>query len=141
MKKLAKAIITSAAICVLVATNTARGQSSRDELIAQGAKQLSAAELRQLLSGKEISGPTFGQSTIAWTLKPDGSFSGWGQNMQGEAQNWGTWNVNDKGQFCVEGQARWYGGSDQFSGCTEWFRLGSNFYAVRDGRAVKRQVK
>jgi len=120
--------------------DVASAPSSRDELMAKGATQLSGTELKLLLSGKQISGPTFDGATLNWTLKSDGSFSGYGQFPNGRTTHVGTWNINEKGQFCFSNQVSWSGGSLLDLACQDWFRLGTDFYAIRDGHVLKRQV-
>jgi hypothetical protein len=141
MNKFETFVVSSVAMCILGASSAAIAQSSRDELIAKGAKQLGGAELRQLLSGKKISGPTYDGGALSWTLKSDGSFSGSGQYPSGSTDHRGTWSVNEKGQFCFQNLVSWPGGSNRDVACQDWYRLGSDFYAIRDGNVLKREVK
>lgn len=128
------------AVSGLVASGPARSQTSRDLLIAKGAKALTAVELKRILPGSDIAGAALRGGSIQWTLRTDGSIAGSFYDLTGNGTEVaGTWRIGDKGQFCFRIQGS--GGVYTQSSCEDWFKLGSNFYAVRDGEAVRRTIK
>ena len=122
--------------CLLGVSAAVHAQSSLEELIAKGAKPVDAAELREALSGSEIAGPAFRGEELQWILNKDGSLGGWNLYGGTKYENSGNWSVNDKGQFCFR--------LTEASGdaaCQDWFKLGSEYFVVRSGRALKRTVR
>lgn len=128
--------IFSVVACMVGATTQTYAQSSRDELVARGAKALSADELRAALTGSEISGANYNNTaTLAWNLNADGTIIGTASYSTTPIR--GTWSVNEKGQFCFDHESSV--GRDR--GCQDWFVVGSEYYATRGQSAMKRQVK
>jgi len=122
----------------LCAAGLAGAQSSRDELVAAGAKALTAAELGQALSGAEISGPSYRGNLLRLQVKTNGSISGNYYVDEGfTVFASGKWNINEQGQFCF--QVAIFGGARD-AACEDWFKSGGDYYAIRDGRVLKRSV-
>jgi len=126
----------------------ALAQASRDDMLASGAKALSAAELKETLTGAELVGPSVMGTYQRWVLKANGSLEGesrgWISGPAGEGislYHRGKWTVNEQGQFCVEVQISTSGFRDTDKGCEDWYQRGTDFYAVRDGKIMKRSVK
>lgn len=117
-------------------------QPGIDELVAKGARKLAAEELRTLLSGAVMAGPTWDNYNYRGHWKPDGELT-----MQasggtlGETAFSGNWHVNDKGQFCWEGTWRWSGGRSYQTGCQHLFKLNAEHYTVSEGKILKREMK
>jgi len=118
---------------------SADAQSSREQLIAQGAKAVSAANLKQLLSGMQISGTPMeegGGSWSQWVLKEDGSYSGWISDARdNKFEGWGKWSINGKGQLCMV-QVMY--GTEL---CSDWYKLGDDYFAVVGTNAARRSIK
>ena len=124
----------------------AHAQSTREELVAAGAKTLTAPELREILSGgvglawTAVAGE-FAGNKFEWKLDKDGSFAGLQIAQDWRATNQGRWNVNDQGQFCVSNGywsvPGWASGKIA-DGCREYLRLGADLFSVGAlGRVVK----
>lgn len=123
--------------CLLGASVAVHAQSSVDELIAKGAKPVGAVELREALSGAQVTGHSFIGKGLQWSLNKDGSLSGWTLWYDdAKHKNSGKWSVNDKGQFCFQLDAT---SSGDFA-CQDWLKLGSEYFAVRNGQVLKRTV-
>ena len=123
--------------CLLGASAAGHAQSSIDELIAKGAKPVDAAELRETLAGAVIAGPAYRGKEFQWVLNKDGSVSGWTIWTDGaKYENPGKWSVNDKGQFCFR-----LAEASGDAACQDWFKLGSEYFAVRNGQVLKRTVR
>ena len=124
-----------AVACAIGLSGTASAQSSLDDLIAKGAKRLTAAELKDTLSGAEISGPTAMGFELVWLLKTDGSILG--TATYSTMPITGKWSVNGEAQFCFDHESSM--GRD--AACWDWYRLGSDYYATRGPSVMKRRVK
>lgn len=123
------------AVFLLGAVGSVGAQTSRSELMAKGATVLTATELKETLSGSEISGATVTGYQLTWRLNMDGSLKGTASYSTTEIV--GKWFVDEKGRFCFEHVSSM--GPD--SACQVWLKLGRDFYADRDGTILKRTVK
>lgn len=132
-------LVLAASLVVGCATGGSGG--SKDSLVAQGATPLSASELRALVVDAEISG--YGHSglgTIYEIDKADGTSSGSVSSTQGMNSFTGTWSIDGSGAYCVDRHGLGdYNFRDR--ACEYWYKLGTDYYAVRGGLAVKRTVK
>lgn len=135
-----KRFLLVAACAVLTAcAGPSSGAHSRQDLESKGAKRLAAGELRPVLTGARVSGDSLrGIAHLEWSLGGDGALNGTVSSQHGSFTQTGTWNITDDGKLCyavvgsiAEASAR---------GCQEWYRLGSDHYAVEGARAVKRDV-
>ncbi|MBL8323532.1 MAG: hypothetical protein JNJ89_01100 [Rubrivivax sp.] len=110
------------------------------EALDQGGAQLSAAEVKALLTGARIAGLGGArQAPFELNLSGDGRLSG----VVGRARlnATGTWTVNDQGQLCTV--VSWSSG-ESASACAHWFKLGGSYFTsvmtTRDAVAMARTV-
>ncbi len=118
------------------------GVNSKQDLESKGAQRLAAGELRSALTGSRISGDTLRQRwNIEWSLGSDGALNGSVANQYGSFTQTGTWNVTEDGKFCytVSGSGGPESGGN-LRGCQEWYRLGTDHYAVEGTLVAKRVV-
>ena len=112
-----------------------------EQLVAKGARRIESEDLRALLSGALMSGPTWDNYHYRGHWKPDGELTMEASGNLGETWFTGKWHVNDKSQFCWEGTWRWSGGRNYQTGCQPLFRLDAEYYTISNGRILKREVK
>jgi hypothetical protein len=108
-------------------STSAVAQSTLGELLDAGGKKLSKEEVRTVLSGARVTGPSTTGAATEYTYKADGSFSG---NLKTSA-DWatgvvGTWSVDESGKLC----ARWTltKNSKGFDGCFFYFANRDQYY-------------
>lgn len=123
------------------------GSTSRASLVERGAVRLDSSALKSLLSGASIAGPSIkGGMNVSWTFKPDGNVSGSSQFLFVQAGDYpqvGTWQV-DADRLCVQLRAMDPSTTVAYrlreDACEEWYRLGSDHFAVQGGSAMVRKV-
>jgi hypothetical protein len=117
-------------------------QIHRDELIAKGAVKLGSAELSALLSGAMVSGYVPDGGFFKWRANADGTADGVLQNPNGQCSLVGKWRVSEKDQLCWHGQVTCsFNFNRPGGGCSDWYRLGANYYTVQFGNALLREVR
>jgi len=128
-----------APLAVFLVTGCAVEQMRIEELTAKGAKPLTASEVRAVIVGSEVSGDGKLGGTLYEVAGADGSLGGTGVGTQGSFTYFGTWSINNNGDYCFSRESRDWPWS--MKGCERWFGLGSDYFAVRDGVLYKRGVK
>jgi len=103
--------------------------TSLAEVKAKGAVQLSADELKQLMTGAKVVSRTNAGTTRRWENKADGTFAASSDNVgvMGRAHPTsgnGTWRVADNGTFCVDIQ--WSVTPEKW--CRYIFKAGDKYY-------------
>lgn len=129
MNKLAAALLA-----LVVAAPLAFGQTSADlklgDIKAQGAKQLTVEEMRELLPGAKVKRMTKTGSTHFWENSADGTFvassDGRGSTRQVPGRGKGNWHLADNGTYCVI--IEWKNTTDQ--GCRYLFKVGDKYYGA-----------
>jgi len=115
-----------------------------EELIAKGAVKLTGAELSALISGATVTGYNIEGGWAVVQYKPGGVTEGIVQNSFGQFVLSGTWRMNEEGRICSAGQATggFFNYNRLYSGCgLDWYRLGSNYYAISGENGLLRLVK
>ncbi len=132
-------------IAIFVIAGCASAGPSRDSLMSQGAKPLTGTELKSTVSGAEVSGESLRSVPFRWDLRADGSVSGEATSArEGGSAIAGKWIINDRGQLCyqqVTTTSVVYGTYPWPVGCEDWFKLGADYYAIENGKTMKRSVK
>lgn len=129
----------NALLPALLMTGCAVEQVRVDDLLAKGAKRLTAPEIRAVIVGSEVSGEGKLGGTLYEVARADGSLSGTGVGTQGSFSYFGTWSINDNGDYCFARESNDWPWS--MKGCERWFVLGSDYFAVRDGVLFRRGTK
>jgi len=126
-----------AAVAVLGASALALAQESSQlklrDILARGAKQLSAEEVQQLLPGAKVMSISGRGVTRRWENNADGKFVASGfdpttttprmQSFQGQ----GSWRIGDNGKYCVT--LEWPTRTEQW--CQVLFKLDDKYYRVK----------
>lgn len=104
------------------------------DIVAKGAKQLSAEEVQQLLPGAKVTSTGGGRGVIRrWENAANGRFVASGhdpttttarmQSFQGQ----GSWRIDDGGRYCVT--IEWPKRTEQW--CRVLFKLDDRYYGVK----------
>jgi len=102
------------------------------DVLAKGAKRLSAEEVQQLLPGAKVTSVSGRGVTRRWKNSADGKFVASGydpttttpryQSFQAQ----GSWHIGDNGRYCVT--LEWPGTTEQW--CRILFKLDDKYYGV-----------
>lgn len=125
------------AVAVLGANALALAQESSRlklrDILAKGAKQLSAEEVQQLVPGAKVTSVSASGVTRRWENSADGKFVAFGldpttttprmRNFQGL----GSWRIGDNGKYCVT--LEWTKGTEQW--CRVLFKVDDKYYGVK----------
>lgn len=101
--------------------------ASLADVRAQSAVQLSADELKQLMTGAKVVNRTSAGVTRRWENKADGTFIASSDNAgksRTPSTGHGTWRVADNGMFCVDIQ--WQMTPEKW--CRYFFKAGDKYY-------------
>jgi hypothetical protein len=101
--------------------------ASLADVKAQGAVQLSADELKQLMTAAKVVNRTNTGNTRRWENKADGTFIASSDNAataRTPSTGHGTWRVADNGTFCVDIQ--WQMTPEKW--CRYFFKAGDKYY-------------
>lgn len=126
--------LLASALLLLPLTTAAQEENKlrlRD-IQSQGAKQLTAEELRALMPGARVTLVSGRGNTHIWDNNPDGKFTASSENKQGYGRQRpvsapGTWQVADNGTYCV--LIEWNIGTEQW--CRFIFQAGDQYFGVR----------
>jgi hypothetical protein len=100
------------------------------ELLADKAKLIEGDELKTLVTGSRMTGFANRSGAVYpldFQFKPDGKWSGTVAPPDGSVGLVGTWNINDKGQFCYTG---YYNRGGTLEACLFIFLRGTQHYAA-----------
>jgi hypothetical protein len=131
----------NALIAALIVTGCASEQTlNSDTLVSRGGVALDAAQLRGLIVGAEIDGPTglsnYGDVSVDESVGADGSLHGMASDSQGAISYSGKWSIDDSGRYCFERQFP----RATSKGCEQWFKVGSDYFAASGKLAYRRKV-
>ena len=129
----------TALLAALLMSGCASEQMGIDSLMSKGAQPVTAAEIRTVVVGAEVAGEGNSGGTLFEVARADGSLGGIGVGTQGSFNYFGTWWVSDNGDYCFDRKSNDWPWS--MKGCERWYRLGSDYYAVRGGVLQKRSVR
>ena len=112
-------------------------------LLDKGGRQLSAEEVKVLLTGATVDAERGGNAHTKTTYRPDGSLSAHLQTMDFSTGGAGSWRVEENGSFCIS--INWTAQFAPVAGCSYVLKLGNSYYfsvsgSVRHARAVERIV-
>jgi hypothetical protein len=107
-------------IVLVFAASAGARDETLGEILGKGAKKMSGAESKAVLTRGRVSGPNESGQWVDASYNPDGTIDGIvaGISFSGE------WNVDDEGQMCVSLAFR--GGT--FQGCYFHYKLGERIY-------------
>ncbi len=125
---------TAALLALVLAAPLAFAQTSAglklSDIKAQGAKQLTVDEMRELLPGAKVKRMTKAGSTHCWENSADGTFvassDGRGSTKQVPGRGKGNWHLADNGTYCVI--IEWSIATDQW--CRYLFKVGDKYYGA-----------
>jgi hypothetical protein len=127
-------ILAAAALC---AAALAQAQESSNlklrDLQAKGAKQLSVAEVQEIVPGAKVTSVSVKGVTRRWSNDADGKFVASGFDpttttpKMRSFQGTGTWRIGDNGKYCVT--VEWPRTTEQW--CRPLFKLDDKYYAVK----------
>jgi hypothetical protein len=102
------------------------------DLTSKGAKKLTSAELKPLLSGATLKGAASNTGNpFEMVTGPDGTFKGTVRTGQGPFAFDGTWRVNEKDQYCTDIKTS---GARQTSSCAYLYSVdGKHYMAEAEG--------
>lgn len=134
-------LVASALLCLAVAAcaSAPKGpQMTLGDITAKGARKLSGAEVRTLLSGSRMSGAAWTTGVpFTATMAPNGTFEGTTAGGQGFS---GVWTVSEEGQSCTNFR---YDPRGANSPCVFTYELDGRYYVTDrnepTGRVVERR--
>ena len=137
MKKSALAWLSFAVLAGSFANQTA-AQEKRTLADLEGAKKLSADELRALVTGAKVSSLANNGSLRRWENSADGKFVARSTNAGEIGANrgstgTGSWHISAEGQYCVA--IEWPKASEKW--CRYIFRSGDKYFGVTSDRNPK----
>ena len=115
-------------LAMLSAASPSFGQSlSFAEVQATGAKALSGAEVKELVSGARTEFTLVNGSTRQWTNAPDGTFVASRNNGDVNRRSArGTWTVNDDAAYCLNFD---WGAMETEMWCRRLYKVEDRYYA------------
>jgi hypothetical protein len=96
------------------------------ELMAQGGRQLTAAEMKELHTGATIQGSN---QAGTWTRRQgaDGKYSGQNSHRMGGSRNFnGDWHIDEKGRNCSLNRSQ----RDAKLSCSHYYSLNGKYYTA-----------
>jgi len=124
------------AVAVLGASAVALAQESSQlklrDLLAKGAKQLSAEEVQQILPGAKVTSISARGVIRRWENNADGKFVAYGLDpttttpLLRNFQGLGNWRIGDNGKYCVT--VDWPKATEKW--CRILFKLDEKYYGV-----------
>ena len=132
-------LVASALLCLALAACASAGkepQMTLGDLTAKGARKLSGAEVRTLLSGSRMSGKAWRSGVrVTSTMAPNGTFEG--TTAKGQEFS-GIWTVSEDGQSCTNLR---YDPVGAGSPCVFTYELGGRYYIADRDEPTSRVVE
>lgn len=121
------ALLIAASVLTLVAAPCFGQSLMLAEVAATGAKPLTAAELREVVSGADTEFTLVNGSVRKWTNSPDGTFVASRTNGDVHRRSGrGTWSINDDAAYCLTFD---WGAMETESWCRRLYKVEDRYYA------------